>query len=251
MVRLPAGKLMMGTLNGGKTERPVHEVTLTRAFDLDVTEVTAGDFQRCVDAGKCTPSRIHGAHVDAAQIAKLGPACTGGDPARARHPINCVDQAQAAAYCAFAGKRLPTEAEWEYAARGADGRDYPWGNAPPSCERGNFSRPVTESCGGRPRGTIEVGSLPMGKSAAGALDMAGNVWEWVADGWDPQAYARGPQTDPLAPFTGDKGVLRGGSWDFDAGTARSTFRLAFESTAGSVSTGFRCAKTVGAAQGGR
>ena len=243
MTLVPAGKLMMGTLLGGKTERPVHEVTLTHAFELDLTEVTAGDFQRCVDAGKCTPGRIHGAHVDDAQIAKLAPACTGGDPARVHHPINCVDQGQAAAYCAFVGKRLPTEAEWEYAARGTDGRDYPWGNAPPSCERGNFARPPGESCGGRLRGTLEVGSLPIGKSPFGALDMAGNVWEWVADGWDPQAYQRGPRTDPVAPFSSDKGVLRGGSWDFDAGTARSTFRLAFESTAGSVSTGFRCART--------
>ncbi len=244
VARVPAGKFMMGTTLGGKTEGPPHEVTITRAFDLDLHEVTAGEYARCVAAGKCTPTRPHGAHMDEAQVAKFAAGCTAADPAKARFPINCVDQIQAAAYCAFVGKRLPTEAEWEYAARGTDGRDFPWGTSPPSCDRGNFSRPLGESCGGRPRGPIEVGTLPMGKSAWGAFDMAGNVWEWVADGWAPQAYQQGPQTDPKLPFVGDKGVMRGGSWDYDAGTSRSTFRFAFESTSGHVGTGFRCVKTV-------
>jgi formylglycine-generating enzyme required for sulfatase activity/serine/threonine protein kinase len=244
VARVPAGKFMMGSELGGKTEKPPHEVTITRDFELDLYEVTAGDYARCVAAGKCTPARIHGAHIDQAQADKLASSCTTTDPAKMRHPVNCVDQSQAAAYCAFVGKRLPTEAEWEYAARGLDGREYPWGTSPPSCERGNFSRPTGDSCGGRARGTLEVGTLPMGKSAWGAYDMAGNVWEWVADGWEPKAYAQGPQRDPRFPFTGDKGVLRGGSWDYDAGTSRSTFRFAFESTMGHVSTGFRCVKTV-------
>jgi formylglycine-generating enzyme required for sulfatase activity/serine/threonine protein kinase len=241
MVRLPAGKLTMGSESGGPTEKPPHEVTFTKAFDLDRTEVTVADYQRCVRAGKCSASSVHGPHVEPSDIEKRGATCTAADPAKTRHPITCVDRMQAAAYCAWAGKRLPTEAEWEYAARGADGREYPWGNEAPDCERANVA--VSPGCG-RGKGTLEVGSAPAGASAAGALDMAGNAWEWVADGWDPGVYKKGAQTDPLVAATGDKGVLRGGSWDFAASKARSTFRLAFDRLAGDVATGMRCARTV-------
>ncbi|WP_437807543.1 SUMF1/EgtB/PvdO family nonheme iron enzyme [Sorangium sp. So ce1078] len=244
MVRVPAGRFTMGNAKGGKSERPPHEVTLTRAFDLDRTEVTVAAYQRCVEAGRCTPSGLHGPRATDADVEQRGALCTAADPAKSRHPISCVDQAQAAAYCAFAGKRLPTEAEWELAARGADGREYPWGNEPPGCAHAIVSRPPGQGCGARGKGTQEVGSVKAGASPSGALDMAGNVWEWVADGWDPGVYAKGAQTDPRVPATGSKGVLRGGSWDFSASTAKSTFRLAYDREAGDVSTGFRCARTV-------
>ncbi|AGP38942.1 bifunctional serine/threonine-protein kinase/formylglycine-generating enzyme family protein [Sorangium cellulosum] len=244
MVRVPAGRFTMGSAKGGKSERPPHEVTLTRAFDLDRTEVTVAAYQRCVDAGRCTPSGLHGPRASDADVEQRGALCTAADPAKAQHPISCVDQAQAAAYCAFVGKRLPTEAEWEYAARGADGREYPWGNEPPGCAHAVVSRSSGQGCGALGKGTQEVGSATAGASASGALDMAGNVWEWVADGWDPGAYAKGAQTDPQVPATGSKGVLRGGSWDFSASTAKSTFRLAFDREAGDVSTGFRCARSL-------
>ncbi|UQA55177.1 bifunctional serine/threonine-protein kinase/formylglycine-generating enzyme family protein [Polyangium aurulentum] len=242
MVLVPAGRFVMGHAKEGKTERPPHTVTISKPFFMDRVEVTAGDYARCVAAGKCTPTGVHGKKVDENEVAKFGAHCTGANPERARHPINCVDQGQAAAYCAFVGKRLPTEAEWEYAARGTDERLYPWGNEAPTCEMGNFARAPREGCAGRPKGTIEVGSFPGAKSASGVLDMAGNVWEWVADGWDPSAYARGDRKDPLAPQA-DNGVLRGGSWDFSPSVAKTTFRLAYERTSGHVSTGFRCAKT--------
>ncbi|WP_438022931.1 bifunctional serine/threonine-protein kinase/formylglycine-generating enzyme family protein [Sorangium sp. So ce233] len=242
MVRVPAGRFTMGSAKGGKSERPPHEVTLTRAFDLDRTEVTVAAYQRCVEAGRCTPSGLHGPRATDADVAQRGALCTAADPAKARHPVSCVDQAQAAAYCAFVGKRLPTEAEWEYAARGTDGREFPWGNDPPGCAQAVVSRSPAQACGGR--GTQDVGSAKAGASPSGALDMAGNVWEWVADGWDPGVYAKGARTDPLVPATGSKGVLRGGSWDFSASTARSTYRLAFDREAGDVSTGFRCARSV-------
>ncbi|WP_441292481.1 SUMF1/EgtB/PvdO family nonheme iron enzyme [Sorangium sp. KYC3313] len=244
MVRLPAGRFTMGSAKGGKSERPPHEVTLTRAFDVDRTEVTVAAYQRCVEAGRCTPSGLHGPRATDADVEQRGALCTAADPAKSQHPISCVDQAQAAAYCAFAGKRLPTEAEWEYAARGADGREYPWGNEPPGCAHAVVSRPPGQGCGGRGRGTQEVGSAKAGASPSGALDMAGNVWEWVADGWDPGVYARGAQTDPQVPATASRGVLRGGSWDFSASTAKATFRLAYDREAGDVSTGFRCARSV-------
>ncbi|WP_437293451.1 bifunctional serine/threonine-protein kinase/formylglycine-generating enzyme family protein [Sorangium sp. So ce426] len=244
MVRMPAGRFTMGSAKGGKSERPPHEVTLTRAFDVDRTEVTVAAYQRCVEAGRCTPSGLHGPRATDADVAQRGALCTAADPAKSQHPISCVDQAQAAAYCAFAGKRLPTEAEWEYAARGADGREYPWGNEPPGCAHAVVSRPPGQGCGGRGRGTQGVGSAKAGASPSGALDMAGNVWEWVADGWDPGVYARGAQTDPQVPATGSRGVLRGGSWDFSASTAKATFRLAYDREAGDVSTGFRCVRSV-------
>ena len=241
MVRVPAGKLMMGSDSGGKTERPAHQVTLTRPFDLDRTEVTVADYAKCVAAGKCTKSGVHGPSTDEAEIARLGPMCTAADPVKSRHPITCVDQTQAEAYCRFAGKRLPTEAEWEYAARGTDGRQYPWGNEPPGCDRAAISHGPSEKCAS-PRGTVEVGTIAANASPFGALDMAGNAWEWVADGWDPAVYLKGWQTDPLVPSS-DKGVMRGGGWDFAGSTAKTTFRHAFERTAGNVSTGFRCART--------
>ncbi|WP_437303317.1 SUMF1/EgtB/PvdO family nonheme iron enzyme [Sorangium sp. So ce388] len=244
MVRIPAGRFTMGSAKGGKSERPPHEVTLTRAFDLDRTEVTVAAYQRCVEAGRCTPSGLHGPRATDADVEQRGALCTAADTAKSQHPISCVDQAQAAAYCAFVGKRLPTEAEWEYAARGTDGREYPWGNEPPGCAHAVVSRAPGQVCGGRGRGTQDVGSAKAGASPSGALDMAGNVWEWVADGWDPGVYAKGARTDPVVPATGSKGVLRGGSWDFSASSARSTFRLAFDREAGDVSTGFRCARTV-------
>jgi eukaryotic-like serine/threonine-protein kinase len=243
MVRVPAGRFTMGSATDKDYERPPHEVELTRAFDLDRAEVTAADYQRCVQAGKCTPSGVHGPRATEADVEKRGSLCTAADPAKARHPITCVDQAQAAVYCAFMGKRLPTEAEWEYAARGADGRAYPWGNDAPACEHANVARVQGQGCG-RPRGTMAVGSLPAGASAFGALDMAGNTWEWVADGWDPGAYAKGARVDPVTPATGERGVLRGGSWDFDRSRAKATARLAFDRAAGDASTGFRCARAV-------
>jgi formylglycine-generating enzyme required for sulfatase activity len=243
MVRGPAGKFTMGSETAGKTEKPAHEVTLTQAFAIDRTEVTAGDYQLCVKAGKCSASSVHGPHVEPADVEKRGPLCTAVDPAKAHHPITCVDQAQAAAYCTFVSKRLPTEAEWEFAARGPDERDYPWGNDAASCERANVARNPGQGCG-RPKGTQEVGLLTAGASPFGALDLAGNAWEWVADGWDPNAYSKGAKTDPRMAASGEKAVLRGGSWDYAASTAKATFRLPFDRAAGDAATGFRCARTM-------
>ena len=162
--------------------------------------------------------------------------CNAQNPQRGDHPVNCVDRQQALVYCSFVDKRLPTESEWEYAARGTDGRIYPWGNDPPKCDKAVVSgcmRVSPDAAGTRP-----VGSFPNSASPFGALDMAGNVWEWVSDDWDPQATTlRGSSREP--------GVLRGGSWDFAPTHLKSFVRLKFWAANGHVSTGFRCAKDAG------
>ncbi|MDC3961047.1 SUMF1/EgtB/PvdO family nonheme iron enzyme [Polyangium jinanense] len=240
MVLVPAGSFTMGHAKEGKTEKPAHTVTISKPFYIDRTEVAAEEYTRCVAAGKCTRSGVHGPGVDEADATKFAPFCTEPDPAKARHPINCIDQGQAAKLCAFLGKRLPTEAEWEYAARGKDERLYPWGEEPATCTLGNFSRAAGQ-CPGRAKGTMPVGSFPDHASPFGALDMAGNVWEWVADAFDPGAYTKAERKDPLVP-TGAKGVIRGGSWDFVSSAAKTTTRYAFDRATGHVSTGVRCAK---------
>jgi formylglycine-generating enzyme required for sulfatase activity len=228
----------MGAAGEGKTEVP-HNVALTRAFFLDRTEVTAQDYVACVRAGKCLSTSIHGNDVKPGDEERFGAYCTEHAPSRRQAPINCIDRAQAEAYCKVVGKRLPTEAEWEYAARSGDARMYPWGDdGSQACERANVS------CGKRNPRPVDVGSYSVGATPGGALDMAGNVWEWVADGWNPEAYKQGPRTDPLEPLTGEKGILRGGGWDFDRLRAKSTYRLPFPKTTGHVSTGVRCAADV-------
>jgi formylglycine-generating enzyme required for sulfatase activity len=238
MVLVPAGKFEMGTDDGGKTEKPVHKIALTSAFFIDRTEVTASAYQKCVAANFCIATKVHGPRVSEGEALRFGEHCN-GPAGRGNHPINCVDKMQAIAYCAFVEKRLPTEAEWEYAARGTDGREHPWGKEEPTCELA-----VMSGCAGRARGTMPAGSLPDSKSPFGAVDMAGNVWEWVADTWDPGAYAKHEAKDPSVVSSGaEKGILRGGSWDFAASRTRSTYRLPFNKETGHVSTGFRCVRS--------
>lgn len=234
MVRIPAATFVMGTDRDGKGDGPAHQVTITKAFYIDRTEVTAEAYGACVDDGACTPPSVHsGAQVETSWGCNTA-------KERPRHPANCVDRSQAERYCAFVQKRLPTEAEWELAARGTDGRAFPWGNeAPTRCEQAIVST-AAGGCGER-KGTWEVGTTPEGKSPFGAVDMAGNVWEWVADGYD--AYTAAPQTDPRAPLgAGARGVVRGGSWDYAPTSAKSTYRLPFYAAGGNASIGVRCAR---------
>ncbi|MFO0742438.1 MAG: SUMF1/EgtB/PvdO family nonheme iron enzyme [Labilithrix sp.] len=236
MVRVPAGAFTMGK-DDGKIERPAHRVVLTHAFYIDRTEVTIDRYNACVDEGACTPRIVHlRKNVSGAWGCNL-------DREHGAYPANCVDRRQAIAYCGFVKKRLPTEAEWEYAARGGDGREYPWGNAAPrTCTLAVLSG-MTGACGDR-HGASPVGSAPDGASAFGLLDMGGNVWEWVAD--DYAAYPSNEVTDPLATDAADaplRGVLRGGAWDYGPESARATYRLPFIAEAGNASIGIRCALT--------
>jgi serine/threonine-protein kinase len=165
----------------------------------------------------------------------------------ADHPVVCLDWHAAQAYCGWVSARLPTEAEWEYAARGPEGLTYPWGEAF-DCSRGNFDDEVwidarlvadEEGCDGHKK-TAPVGSFPSGRSWCGALDMAGNVWEWVEDWYGP--YPSTAQRAPTGPAAGDFKVLRGGAWItfLDQEETRSTLRHRDIADSRNRDAGFRC-----------
>lgn len=201
MVRLEGGRFLMGTDDGERAEGPAHEVVLT-PFWIDRTEVTVFEFQACVDAGVCKRRHFKGAgSMDY---------CNYGEPTRQDHPMNCVDFVGARQYCRWVGRRLPTEAEWELAARGLEGRRYPWGSAEPDCHVAIMKSEAGDGCGADR--TFAVGSMPGGATPDGVLDLAGNVWEWVADWYGEGYYAESPRHDPSGPTAGTERSMRGGSW---------------------------------------
>jgi formylglycine-generating enzyme required for sulfatase activity len=231
MVYVPAGEFKMGSTEGDDDERPVHAVVLD-AFWIDRTEVTNAQYARCVGDSVCDEASFVN-NVD-----------FNGD----EYPVVGVSWYDANTYCEWAGARLPTEAEWEYAARGEQGYVYPWGDEF-DCSRGNFDDetqgddylvPGGEGCDGYDR-TAPVGSFPTGASWCRALDLAGNVWEWVADWYDAGYYERSPTHNPLGPEEGDGKVLRGGAWDGDLGYLRSAYR-GWYLPSWFVYFGFRCAR---------
>ena len=204
---------------------PPHAVSLSD-FAIDRTEVTQASYQRCIDAGRCTPPRC-----------AFSPATT------PQLPVACVTWAQAAGFCRFAGGRLPTEAEWEAAARGIEGRTYPWGEQAPDCVRAQFSGCGLSTDMGSPRGTtpLPVGTHPLGATAMGVHDLAGNVAEWVADWYDPGAYTVGSAHDPTGPTSGSGRVVRGGSFLGSIDTLRGYARSAYPPDGSDENIGFRCA----------
>ncbi len=212
MVRIPAGVFMMGSNDGGADEKPVHQVRVS-TFEMDVTEVTVGAYRACVNAGRCGQP---GTERNCNWAQSSG---------KENHPINCVDWNQATAYCGFVGKRLPTEEEWEYAARGTDGRTYSWGNGAPG----------GQLCwNGGQKGTCEVGSYPSGDSPFGLHDMAGNVWEWTSSGYSAD-YSKNRANGSR--------VLRGGGWsDSNPGFVRGAFRFGVAPSVRLFNLGFRCAR---------
>jgi len=219
-VLVAAGSFQMGSTQYDD-EKPVRSVHL-EAFCIDKTEVTVSAYRSCVSAGRCSAPDTENQ-------------CNWGRSGRDDHPINCVNHDQATAYCSYRGMRLPTEAEWEKAARGTDGRNYPWGNAAPS----------SQACWNRwdgKLGTCQVGSYPEGASPYGALDMAGNVWEWVADWYGKDYYASAAKRNPTGPPAGSYRVLRGGCWfDIAADGLRASYRFTYP-LGGRGILGFRCAR---------
>jgi len=222
MVYVPAGEFEMGSKDGSKDQEPEHWVYLD-AFWIDKTEVTNAQYQRCVMAGACKESW----YADDANSA--------GDA----QPVVGVQHYMAKAYCEWVGARLPTEAEWEKAARGTDGRSYPWGNEKATCEYAVMKDGSGNGCGEDK--TWPVGNKPRGASPYGALDMAGNVWEWVADWYDDEYYTRSPDRNPTGPDSGDMWARRGGSWIDDQYEVRSTSRSWSIPQINSGGIGFRCA----------
>jgi formylglycine-generating enzyme required for sulfatase activity len=177
-VQIPAGPFIQGSIHGEEDERPARTSTLS-AFSIDRTEVTLGDYTHCLVAHRCRP--LPG----------------GSDAADPRLPVANVTWADAQAFCRYAGGRLPTEAEWEKAARGTDGREYPWGGDA-QCARANWGNFDGEGpCAGRnPGHPVAVGQYPDGASPYGVLDLGGNVWEWVADRYDDEAASIAPAPQP-------------------------------------------------------
>jgi hypothetical protein len=215
---VPAGPFYMGSPEGVgvENEHPLHVVTLD-PFWIDETEVTHGNYQTCVEAGTCDAQDVNG-------YDPLG---------RWAEPIE-VTWDVALAYCRWAGGRLPTEAEWEKAARGSDARTYPWGEERPDCRRANHDS-VAGFCF---KGVALAGSFPAGASPYGVLDMAGNVAEWVNDRYDPGYYARSPEQNPPGPDSGQGRVVRGGSWYEAYPYIRAAYRDAYDPDG--ATAGFRC-----------
>lgn len=223
MVLVPQGTLSMGSSDGELNEKPAHTVPM-KAFWMDTTEVTVEAFAECVRAGACS-----GFPID--------PLCNSGRQAgRLKHPVNCVTATEAEEYCRWAHKRLPTEEEWEYGARGGDARRYPWGDSGPagqSCWNGEGN----DVGKGARKSTCPVGTFPAGKSPFGLLDMAGNVMEWTSSGYSDD-YDR-ERSDGTR-------VVRGGSWEHsNPNSVRAALRVrsGVESRVRHL-VGFRCAQSL-------
>ena len=201
-------------------EQPPHSVTLD-AYWIDKTDVTNAMYALCVNAGDCQAPSYRKDY---------------DDPIYSTYPVVEVNWNDAHAYCQWAEARLPTEAEWEKAARGTDGRIYPWGNSAPTCLLANFTGGI-----GCPNVIVAVGSSPAGASPYGVLDMAGNVWQWVNDWYDPAYYANSPSSNPQGPVNGTYRMLRGGAYNINGSHIRSVARNMSGPTDGGI-TGFRCAR---------
>lgn len=188
-VAIPGGEFSMGSLEEEEDARPIHAVSL-RPFQIGRFEVTHAQYAAFLAAtGRTAPA--HWANPNFMADTQ---------------PVVGVNYEDAAAFCHWAGGRLPTEAEWEYAARGRDRRRYPWGNDDPDPARAIFHRDIGFGH------TLPVGSAPQGASPFGVQDLAGNVFEWCADWYDPGYYTTSPREDPPGPVRGTQRVIRGGSW---------------------------------------
>jgi formylglycine-generating enzyme required for sulfatase activity len=220
LVAIPAGEFSMGCNaevddQCEDDENPMHVVMIS-AFEIERTEVTQARYTACVAEGACAP-----------------PSCV-WDCGKADMAASCVNFEQALDYCAWAGRRLPTEAEWEKAARGTEGLKYPWGNTEPDCTLANMARCADD--------TMLVGTLTEGASPYGVLDLAGNMVEMVADWYDATYYAESPTTDPTGPASGQRYVGRGGGFKSDAEWLRTSKRDWYDLTDAGASLGFRCAR---------
>lgn len=242
MVRIPATSFLMGDDHSDADVRPAHRVDVP-AFFIDRREVTCEEYRRFLLAnpewrkGRVSPSLADRNYLrdwDDLSYPR----------GKAAYPVTWVSWHAANAYAKWRGARLPTEAEWEATARGATGRIYPWGNEDPEnseMPRANYAS--ARGRFGRHGGTEPVGRYPAGATPEGVLDMAGNVWEWVADWHDPDYYSESPRVNPTGPSNGSYRVVRGGSWAVPSPWLRSYARLRAFPAKTSDQVGFRCART--------
>ncbi len=260
MVSIPGGKFFMGSDDPSdeESERPAHQVSLS-PYCIDTTEVTVNQYKACSDKGECkrAPRDNEWPGITAREKKIYDPLCTIRDAeAHGTYPVNCVDWDLANTFCKASGKRLPSEAEWEFATRGSDGRKYPWGDEPPTdgsrlnacgkeClawgKKHNEDVSAMYAASDGFETTAPVGSFPKGASPFGLQDVVGNVWEWASD-WYAD-YAPGAATDPPGGSAGTERVLRGGAWNgSDPAWVRPTYRFKSQPALRSHGVGFRCAK---------
>jgi formylglycine-generating enzyme required for sulfatase activity len=220
LVEIPAGEFLMGCNADVDNaceddENPMHTVSLS-AFEIELTEVTQGQYTACVLAAACEP-----------------PSCA-WDCSKPDFAASCLTRDQASGYCAWIDRRLPSEAEWEKAARGSDGLKYPWGNSEPDCTLANMA-----GCGEEP---LPAGTMAAGASPYGVIDLAGNMVEMVADWYDASYYASSPAADPSGPASGQRYGGRGGGYKSGAEWLRTSKRDWYDLTDAGASLGFRCAR---------
>jgi formylglycine-generating enzyme required for sulfatase activity len=231
MVYVPAGEFKMGSNDGWDYEKPVHLVYLD-TFWIDQTEVTNAMYAHCVADGICDQPPSSDPYF--------------GKPYFDNYPVTYVTWFDAETYCSWVGGQLPTEAQWEKAARGKEGRTYPWGEEPPDGKLANFADKNTsydwsdKAVNDGYAESAPVGSYPAGASPYGALDLAGNLWEWVADWYDAAYYVSSPNINPQGPTSGLSRVLRGGSWWVNDTYLRSSDRLRDNPGNWDIDYGFRC-----------
>jgi formylglycine-generating enzyme required for sulfatase activity len=221
MVYVPAGEFLMGSATeAGGDEQPQHTVYLD-AFWIDKTEVTNKMYVNCMNSSCPWPN----------EFVSITRAMYLANPPFNNYPVASVNWEMANAYCKWAGRSLPTEAQWEKAAKGGMDTWYPWGNFDPDDTRANYNSKLGD--------TTEVGTYPIGASPYGALDMGGNVWEWVADWYG--YYWSEPVSNPTGPSTGEFRIMRGGSWNSTSETLRTTNRARVAPDYSAFDLGFRCA----------
>jgi formylglycine-generating enzyme required for sulfatase activity len=224
MMVIPAGEFWMGAEDGLQDARPLHRVYLS-SYWFDKYEVTNARYRQCVEGGGCTPPK------DRLMFE---------DPQRAQHPVTNITWNQARSFCQWQGKRLPTEAEWEKAARGTDGRRYPWGNNEEVLKRHMRKAELTANA----TGDDSVGRQAATASPYGVVDLIGSVSEWVKDWYAEDFYQTSPVRDPQGPLRGSFRVLRGGEWNEKSPNFQASYRGWDEMTYWGPTLGMRCADDV-------